>query len=127
MRFVQNVGKKENEERDSITVVDTGYRRHFLVAIDHVFIRITAMISAREVVLLSILDEGPRDTDGLRLEYTQSTKRVFPLGSIYTTLNRMIGKNLVERTKHNRKNKYSITKHGREELTAFRQSCKRDG
>jgi len=83
--------------------------------------------SQRQAVILSILINGEKYGREIRNEYEKRTSRKLPLGSLYTTLNRMEGYGFVKsrmgESAHerggNRRRYFEITATGQRAFSAF--------
>lgn len=80
-------------------------------------------ITSREAVILSIVKEQPSYGIEIREKYAKRTGRVMPLGSLYTTLNRMKDKKLIHPQAKAKLKIYKTTATGRKKLNSFLSSC----
>lgn len=80
-------------------------------------------LTSREAVILTIVQNKPCYGMQIRQEYENQTGTKMPLGSLYTTLNRMVDKNLVKSRQKGRFIFYDITSHGSKLLHSFFSSC----
>ena len=76
-------------------------------------------LTSREAVILSIVQHKPRGATQIRQEYEKQTGDKMPQGSLYTTLKRMLDKNIIKSTQSGKFRIYHVTPRGGRLLNAF--------
>ena len=91
--------------------------------------------NAREAVILALLKNGEKFSAELRVKYEKRARERMPIGSIYTTLERMVTKGFIEsRTDTpsptcggNRRRYFRLTRQGRTALGRIEAAFKEQG